>query len=278
MCRKLFLLALVLGLASSASAGPTWAGTVSSSWNVGGNWIGGAVPGTADTPFIGWLPTDLPAFTPVIGPGMTAVAGGKLNVGGTDKEGILTMTGGTLDVGDSGLYVGNSSRSPYAIVNMSGGAFTVSGADFRIGRRSAAEFNMTGGTLDVVKFKPGARTNDTAYTLSATVVDLATGLVNADYSGIERSKVIVRDAVMVFDSTAGQQVASDIDADIDTAIANNWLRPHGLLNGTTIGSVTYSIVKSWDAFNTILTVTAIPEPATIALLGLGGLALLRRKR
>jgi len=288
MCRKLFLLVLVLGLASIASAGPTWVGTVSQAWGTGGNWSEGAIPGTADTPFVGWYNTDTMANTPIISTETISVA--KLSVGGTDKSGILTVTGGSIDVtGGDGFYIGNSSRIDTALVTMSGGLVKVSGSTLRIGRRSPATFNMSGGTLDVKKFKPGARTHDTAYGLGVTRVTLTGGLADFDSVGFEDSVTnlagvvdgagaIVSYATMVIDGTAGVQAASDIDAEIDYALARGWLRAFGKKSGETVGGVTYLVIKSWDFAGKILTLTAVPEPATIALLGLGGLALLRKKR
>jgi hypothetical protein len=280
MCRKLFLLAslvMVLGLVSSASAGPTWIGTVSRAWGTGGNWTGGAVPGTADQPFVGWHNTTTVPFTPLVSTETISVD--KFNIGGTDKQGYLEMTGGSLAVGTTGVYIGNSSRSAMAKMDMSGGLFS-SGKDWRVGRRSLATFYQTGGTLDVVKYKPGARTHDPAAQLMGqTNIRHMGGLVNADYIAFyERVSVHLGNATMVIDGTAGAQAASDIDAEIDAAIAAGRLKPYGIVHGTTIGAVTYEIVKSWDFSGEILTVTAVPEPATIALLGLGGLALLRRRR
>lgn len=280
MCRKLFLLAslvLVLGLVSSASAGPSWIGTVSRAWGTGGNWSEGAVPGTADSPGISWYTTDSP-YVPLISTEDITV--GKLNIGGGWKTGYLEMTGGSLYVlpGD-GMLVGNSSSNDRAYMDMKGGALTVED-DLRIGRRGLFTFTQTGGTVDVIKFKPGARTNDPAHNLvGQSNVRLVDGLLNADYVALyARVSIWLNDATMVIDSTMGVQDATAIDAAIDAAVASGQLKPWGVPDGTAIGSVTYSIVKSWDFANEILTVTAVPEPATIALLGLGGLALLRRRR
>jgi len=277
MCRKLFLLVLVLGLVGTASAAPTWIGTVSRAWGTGGNWTGGAIPGTGDSPLVSWKNTDTVPFTPLISTEDITV--GKLNIAGTDGSGYLEMTGGSLYVlpGD-GMLIGNSSRSAYAQMDISGGALTVED-DLRIGRRSLFTFNQTGGTVDVIKFKPGARTQDPAHDLvGVTRINLDAGLLNADYVAFyQRVSIHLGDATMVIDSTAGVQVPTAIDAEVDAAIANGSLKAYGVKSGTVIGSVTYSIVKSWNAFNDVLTVTAVPEPATIALLGLGGLALLRRR-
>ena len=278
MCRKLFLLVLVLSFVGTASAGPDWIGTVSRAWGTGGNWNSGAIPGTGDSPGVSWYTTGAPAFTPLISTEDITV--GKLNVGGTQKTGYLEMTGGSLYVlpGD-GMLIGNSSSAFRAYMDVSGGALTVED-DLRIGRRGLFTFNQTGGTVDVIKFKPGARTNDPAHALvGVTRINLDAGLLNADYVAFyDRVSIHLGGATMVIDSTAGVQAATSIDAAVDAAVASGQLKAYGVKSGTVIGAVTYEIVKSWNAFGDVLTVTAVPEPATIALLGLGGLALLRRRR
>ena len=288
MCRKLFLLALVLGLVSIASAAPTWVGTVSSSWGTGGNWNTGVAPvGTADRPFIGWYNTDSMPNTPIF-TASDNFSVNKFNIGGTDKGGYMEMTGGTLAVGTSGIFIGNSSRGDLVQMDMSGGLLSSTG-QFRIGRRSVASFNMSGGTLDVRDYKPGPRPGDTAYGLGVTYISFNSGwttdgtpnpdvIINVDKLGFEASSTSIGNATMVIDSTATIQVPTAIDAQIDNALANNWLTAYGHFSGTTVNGIEYLIIKSWNAFGDILTVTSVPEPATIALLGLGGLALLRRRR
>jgi hypothetical protein len=53
------------------------------------------------------------------------------------------------------------------------------------------------------------------------------------------------------------------------------------LDGTVVGSIENFRTVFWnndEALNSEITVTFIPEPATLSLLGLGGLALLRKRR
>jgi hypothetical protein len=298
MCRKLFLLAslvLVVGLVSSASAAPNWVGTVDRAWGTGGNWSGGAVPGTADQPGIAWASTAAP-YTPLISAETSAVA--KLSIGGTNQDGYLEITGGSLTVGpgpdgvSDALYAGNQSdttangNNPDARrLDMSGGFLDAT--CFRLGRRALASFYMTGGTAKIDRFKMGARTNDPGGMFSnKSIVRLMGGLLDTDQLDFNRTAggrldMWIGAGEMLVDATMGVSTAAEIDAQLDYMLATKQLRPYGMIDGTTEGSVTYLIVRSWDEVlgeKTILHVTAIPEPATIALLGLGGLALLRRRR
>jgi hypothetical protein len=301
MCRKLFLLTslvVVLGLVSSAWAAPDWAGTVSRNWGNDLNWVGQVKPGTGDRPYLGWYPASPAPYEPLIsGETITIV---NMGVGATSKICTLDMTSGSLTLTGRELMIGNSTWG-HGTFNVSAGTVDVvtlsRGA--RIGRRSVGRLNMTGGTLTTGAFKlgPGSTTEygvgplggrsrikiygsaliDVTYVEEAKFALIYDGVPN-DASRIHIGGGTLRVDLTGLVSSDIPIAKTDVDAKVDAAIASGVLRAYGYPDTTVVDGVTFSVIKSWDFMGAVLEVTAVPEPAAVALLGLGGLALLRRRR
>ena len=277
--RKLFVLLLVLGMASIASADRTWdgGGGANNNWMNPLNWNGDTLPvntgvaldlaklykttGVATMLINSAGPTAWqvklagpnPPTSPLTWCTLTVTDGGVLDVGeyfmvGIDstvnRSGQLDMTGGTINLGTktsaSGhLYLGFAIAGTTGWLNMSGGTINGS-ADFDIAHSAgtAGYANLSG--------------NSTIYANQLRMNLSGTGTAVLDIKG--NAKVIL---------TGDRRTA------VEGYIDSGWIKTDGV---------------AWDDYSHVYydgsktTLTLIPEPATICLLGIGALSLIRRKK
>jgi hypothetical protein len=293
--KKFFVLFLLLGVTGSALATTDWwdgltpaptQTTRDRDWFNQANWVDSAnviIPGVpiatteVKTHRTGAAPYNL---TPIIATGspynpleLAAVAS-IINIGGVgalaEPYGQLTINSGTLTVGN-GLRCGGSSssrRSGQLFVN--GGVINAP-AYLAVGYGPGTASNVTGwlymtaGTINAGSFDIGRVIATNGYadidggTIYATDFRMrpagGTGTVSLDMSGgggAGGAKIII---------------TGDKTAAIYGYIDSGWIKTNG------VAWEDYSLV-TWDGTNT----TIIPEPATLCLLGLGALSLIRRKR
>ncbi len=224
-------------------------------WSNLANWDVG-VPTVADEVRI-----DVPAAAapsgPLIQAGIDAKALGLFTE--APGEPTLTMTGGTLEVADW-VWWGDGAGS-FAIWNMSGGTVTVTN-EFELGwGGGAGTLNMTGGTITAGTFKvpTGSGAFAEAFLYGGTFnVTKPGGLGFGNVNGL-------------IDITVGTLV---LEGD-DTAKVAGLIAAGQITGYSGTGTVLYDYGVTIPGKTTV---TGIPEPATICLLGLGGLALRRRKR
>jgi hypothetical protein len=293
--KKLFILLLLLGVASSALAdtvdwwdlytpAPGYASR-DRDWFNPANWVWGL--NTSPPPGVPTVAREVRThrtlgapydLTPIIATGSPYDASGNafasvINIGGTAAalgglpHGQLTINSGSLTV-PNGLRVGGGSgsiRSGEFYVN--GGVVNASNY-LAVGYGPAAGGNsgwmyMTDGTINAGQFDIG-RVNGTnpingyAYisggTINATDFRMkpagGTGTVSLDISGT--GKIIIN---------------GDKTAAIYGYIDSGWIKTNGV---------------AWDNYDWVTydgtKTTIIPEPATICLLGIGALSLLRRRK
>jgi hypothetical protein len=280
--KKLFVLFLLLALVSNALAVTTyseWTGLAGDGlWNTAGNWTAG-VPLYTDSGGIAGNPNGKAGFkrggsgvSPTFSSGTygadmlvcggaagattdVTIAGATINVSeyvtlaaSATDYGQLTMNSGTINTGvnfnNTTFYV---TQLGTGILNMNGGTINV-GLNYPTPAGTFGNLSMTGSS--------GTTGNGTLYLYGGTIYanDLLPGTSAPKLLDITDGKLVLK---------------TNRVAEITVYVDDGWLRT------TKAGG---SIEISYDALTNTTTVLAIPEPATICLLGIGALSLIGRKK
>lgn len=257
MCRNVKIaIGVMLSFVGSLSAG-SWVGPAAGDglWDTASNWSSG-VPGPGEDIYIeaSWNQ----GKQPLIQSGIDGV-GGTLRMGSTnDTISSLTINGGSLTL-SSHFILGQGANSIVAIY-MNGGSLTAN---------SLWSGNMQGW---------GMATQGTLYMTDGVVNLIGEGLYvsrssGASSLGVQLDGGILNAASVFFgaggmDITAGKLVLPlSYEARIKDYIGKSWLTGYGSKDNVMITTVDNTIE-----------VTAIPEPITLSLFGIGAFALIHRKR
>jgi hypothetical protein len=220
----------------------------------------------------------------------------NLGVDGTSSGGTLNINGGTLS---TGIGSGNGNLRVYGnghVVNLNSGTINVNGTSwggqvtmgYAASAGSTTTFNVNGGTLNASAIKLGAAagsgTNN--FNMKAGEINLGmyfeiayesntTSHVQFDGGIITANDLFIRnddDQFGTMDMTGSAKLILDGD---DRANICSWYTDGRLTAYDGIGSlvIDYGVTNAGKT-----TVTVIPEPATITLLCMGGIALFRRKK
>lgn len=271
---------VVMAFASYASAATTqvyteWRGVDGGDWTVAGNWSNGVptvwdAPGVQSTTYFGKAGFKGWSSNGGKSPGLyagTTVAVDQIVIGGnglTAFGGYLNINGGTINISEFG-NIGNVAADSGILTINSGaintGARVPTQGRFIVGLAGTGVVNMNGGALNLTANLIVAQ-NATArgtVNLNAGVIN-AVDLVMAGTGGV--ASIVVKDGFLVLTN------AADLSVKIQGWIDNGWIK----------GAEGYTAYTAYDPDSHTTMVWATPEPATVCLLGLGAMALLRRNK
>lgn len=294
MCRKVLTLIIVLAVVGIASAHPAFTGAIDNYWSNAGNWDSGHVPLTTER-----------ATTPYAPGVQCTITGGDWESHGLYTEGgawesdpakigQFKMTGGTLT---SSWNLNWGGIGPTEVI-IEGGTIS-SPAECSVGYLSTGKLYMSGGLLNPVLFHMA-----TAWTASDhadSYVRMTGGTIDTSYVHItERGGTTNKGRL---DLLGGEIKTSNLTDGLPNGAL--YVAGNGILNiaGGTVtmlgdhqtavadmitagniiafngeGTVNVQYIPPYEEDPALTILTGVPEPATIALLGLGGLALLRKRR
>jgi len=282
MCKKMCLLAsivLFLGLSGNVRAADAiWTGAgVGNDWSTGANWDTGSPPLITERAVLGMANETVEVTTAVAcdrisGPGHQAPGTGPMDIN-VQSGGSVTFTdlwaigylstgvvniAGTVNSNGIRCELGGSYNTSDGTVNMTGGTWNIKSLQIpRISKQTElmhgkGHLQLDSGTVNVLA-ADGLRIR---------------GLAPATYENPATPGYSWGEGTM--DITGGvMYIAGDAAARMKQYTADGWLTGYG-----TPGNVYVDYLEGED--RTIVR-TPIPEPATIALLGLGGLMLQRRR-
>jgi len=282
--KKLFVLLLLLGVASSAWASTDWmSNAASSDWFTAANWSNGVPTSTIIVNTRTYGGNGNPNFQPVISG--AAASAHQLDIGGSSQAGTLQVppivgsvtlnSGASLTVTDYIRIGSSSSSNRWGFFYMNGGTLNANNY-LSVGYGTGVlavkgSMKMIGGTVNVVNaFTIGLSANTSGYmdmdggTINAgdfamkVTASTWTPIVSLDISG---GKIVITGDKRI--KVAGEK--NDLYDWIDAG----WIKTNGTA-WEDYANVSYNAGTNKT--------TIIPEPATLCLLGLGALSLIRRKR
>ena len=256
--------------AARAQVYSEWRGSVSGDWTVAANWLNTIVPVVYDTPG-------------VLNPVNFSKAGFKGTYASPDLSGMTVAvdqiviggaTGGTLNVANGTInvseFVNMGNTSPESgVLNIEEGGTVNTGAmvategRFIVGKVGTGVLNMNGGTLNMTSYltiAPDAvatangTVNLNAGFIFATDLQMANGVLGT-------ARMTVKDGFLILTN------ANDLTGKINGWIDSGWINP---ADG-------YEVQTAFEDGVTTVWAQEVPEPATVCLLGLGVLGLIRRK-
>jgi hypothetical protein len=269
---------LVAALAGHVSAAVLdWRGGADSDWLNAANWVTGAsgVPTSddwADIRSAAWVPNQ-----PIITAGQTAVCGNlRVNSYGAGPLSTVTVDGGTLDIYKE-AYIGNSGTGELILnsgevsVGVSGeNAWTLVGVDAAFGRIRLNDGVFNAGILGIPRWW-GSPSAGGEVLIDGGVLNFDGIIFTDGVAGeIEFTKNLADGGGMM----VGVADMNDVAFGEWQDTVQNWLDTDRIVTSASYIQVDYQSVG--EARTT--TIYSIPEPATIALLGLGASRLVRRRR
>ena len=272
MCKKLLILFLVLAIAGSASAASMyWLGANSSDWTDAGNWGGTGFPPTSAD----WVDVRSDAWYgnyPEVSTGQSVVAGTiRMNPGYGPETPTITVNGGTLTTAAE-IYIGSSGGPAEFIMNdgtVNVGSYTPVGNAGGTGRLYVNGGTFNAGFLGTPNWYDGGVGTGEVYIDGGNLNTL--GFLVGVGGSMEFTKDLIDGGGLLTDT-------QDID-EIDWVIFQTDVLGYvgsGLISSSAGGG----IQVDFSSVGTVRTteIYSVPEPMTMALLGVGSLMLRRRRK
>jgi hypothetical protein len=282
--------ALMLAAPALAADLPAnFTGGTSTDWNIATNWDTGVVPTIAYNEG-GQITVQanavilLGATTPDIG-GVLSVQSGNELIINADFGHAPTETNrdvqlqGTITQNAGDVYFSDDTRpSGGGTYNMNGGTF-VNRDYWRFD--SAGTINITGGEFTIggyLQMKNGGSDPATLKVVGDAADLISLGSLTS-FSAATLDIVFKDGGITTIDVTGGADLPGTLNVSVDSGsfVGDYTIISAGSLSGT-IGTENLPAGWSVATVGNDLIVTAIPEPATMSLFALGGLAMLRRRR
>ena len=269
MKRFITLTAVCLLLAASAQAGWNWTGAYPGAWTNAANWTGtgetGTYPGqvAGDSPIQDSIINDTGTITLNAAIPNTLVPWNNFGVGSGNLVLEIQSSGSiTMD----NVWFGRNGGT--GTLNLNGGSFTSDNGNVQIAQAGAGDATgyvniYNGGTMTVNTGLLLGESN----TANVALVDIADGTLMANDLTINNPGATQN--ITITDTNGVLSLLGDKVTQLTTFIGNGGLAAGP---GLTLTTPTY------DGGLDRTIVTAVPEPATMSLLAIGGIALLRRKR
>jgi len=280
--KKLLILLFMLGVASSASASIDWlTSATSSDWFTAANWSGGVPSSTIITNVRTYQTHMNTTYMPIILSGQNADAY-QLEIGG-----------------DNDVWIDDASKAKGTITLNSGGTITT--ADyFRVGASSSSnrwgQFYMDGGTVNVGTYMAVSQGNSTTNThgfvyMSDGTINVAGNLIFCNGSTASGMAYISGGTINVGGLLSMRPSGTVVPGTGDAPTTLLDITGYGKVNlagdqvATVVGYRDDGWIQTggaefpdeWIIYDGSTT-TLIPEPATLCLLGIGALSLLRRRK
>lgn len=208
----------------------------------------------------------------------TVNTGSNTTFGARNGTGILNLSGGEFIVGRGTLTLGQASQGGTGDFNITGGTLLTRGGAF-ISPNSVFEVVGTGSQIGIgSQGSVDGFWDQSADAILRSGVD-STGITSIFIDDVQAGTgagVATFDAGSILDPYDAGGVATDVWFTV--LEAENSISGAPTLSADSIAAGWISRVESGNLLQVQLVSAAIPEPSSLALLGLGGLALVGRRR
>jgi len=282
---QLFVTSILL--VGSSHAATTWTGTVDSNFGTAGNWDNGS-PGNVDgvaninngnTVNLASNYTGANTYTLAVGGNSTLNASADFTATGLaiQNTGTVNLTGGAYVLPKTSAS--NNGVGADGVLNISsGGTLNISGGSHQFNERSVinGNFNVTGSSATIRMNQIGSATGGSFnFTMDSTGVSSIVGDLGFSWLSIAGASLNVDGSA--YSGGAGSYTLVD---------SNNFgaMMSAGSIAVTGLGTegIDYNVVITDIAGGGVgrdtIILNVVPEPSSTALLGLGGLALVLRRR